>query len=191
MIDVTRMLVVILCLAPACAFGQAPKDAAKPAAPASPAAVPTAPERTTASFGDWVMRCEMSGTPARRICEVAGVITLQGQTSPSAQLAIGRQAAHEGKWMTVVLPPNIAITTKPQVSIAKAGAAPFELTWQRCAPGACFASAPVSEDTIGLLSAQTEPGRIAFKDAADRDVALPLSFRGLAQALAALAKEQQ
>jgi hypothetical protein len=47
----------------------------------------------------------------------------------------------------------------------------------------------VSEEAIGTFGAQTEPGRIVFKDAADREVALPLSFRGLAQALAALAKE--
>jgi hypothetical protein len=33
--------------------------------------------------------------------------------------------------MTIVLPPNIAITTKRQVSIAKAGATPIELAWQR------------------------------------------------------------
>jgi hypothetical protein len=36
---------------------------------------------------------------------------------------------------------------------------------------------------------QTDPGQLTFKDAAGRDQSLPLSFRGLAQALDALAKE--
>jgi invasion protein IalB len=191
MIKVLRalLLVFLWCIAPSWAFGQAAKDAGKQAPKEAPAPVGAAPERTTASFGDWVLRCEMGGTPARRLCEVAELITLQGQTSPTAQLALGKQGSHEGKWLTVVLASNIAITTKPQALIAKAGAAPIELSWQRCLSGACFASAPVSEETIGLLSAQSEPGRIVFKDAAERDVTLPLSFRGLAQALAALAKE--
>jgi invasion protein IalB len=117
------------------------------------------------------------------------VIALQGQTGPTAEVALGQHAPNESKRLTILLPPNIAIITKPQVAIAKAGAAPIELTWQRCTPGACFASTPVSEEAIGTFGAQTEPGRIVFKDAADREVALPLSFRGLAQALAALTKK--
>jgi hypothetical protein len=42
---------------------------------------------------------------------------------------------------------------------------------------------------MARLGARAEPGDIAFKDAAEHDVAVPLSFRGLTQALAALAKE--
>jgi hypothetical protein len=42
---------------------------------------------------------------------------------------------------------------------------------------------------ISELTAHIEPGRIVFKNAADREAALPLSFRGLSQAMAALAKE--
>ena len=191
MIGVTRPLVLALCFAPMFAFAQTPKEAKEPAkAPANSAApVPSTPERTTASFGDWVLRCEGAVPPAHRVCEVAQVITLQGQTSPTAQVALGRQAPNESKRLTVVLPPNIAITTKPQAAVSE-DTTPIELTWQRCTPGACFASAAMSDEAIGRLGAQTKPGRIAFKDAADREVALALSFRGLSQALAALAKEQ-
>jgi invasion protein IalB len=193
MIRVMRACALLLGIVPIAAGAQTAKETPKetPKPPViSPAAVPSTPERTTASFGDWMMRCEGAVAPARRTCEVAQVITLQSQTSPIAQVAIGRQAPNESKRLTLVLPPNIAILTKPQVSIAKAGATPTDLIWQRCTPGACFAAAPVSDDAIGTFSAQTEPGRIVFKDAADREAALPLSFRGLTQALAALAKEQ-
>ena len=184
MILFTRLFVLALCLVPIAAVAQSSKEA-----PKTPPVAST-PEHTTASFGDWVLRCEGAIAPARRVCEVAQVITLQGQTSPTAQVALGKQAPNESTRLTVVLPPNIAITTKPQATTAKAGATPIELTWQRCTPGACFASAPMSDAAIGTLGAQTEPSRIVFKDAADREVALPLSFRGLSQALAALAKEQ-
>jgi hypothetical protein len=47
-----------------------------------------------------------------------------------------QQAPNETEQITIMLPPNIAITTKPQVSIAKAGATPIELAWQRCTPPA-------------------------------------------------------
>jgi invasion protein IalB len=192
MIRVTSLLFAALLLAPSIAVAQAAKESAKEAAkPATPAPVPSAPERTTASFGDWVLRCEGTTiTPAHRVCEVAQAMTVQGQAAPIAQVAVGRQAPNDPKRLTIVLPTNIALAAKPQVAIAKAGATPIELTWQRCAPGGCFASAPISDEALNTLGAQTEPGKLAFKDAADRDIALPLSFRGLTQALAALAKEQ-
>jgi invasion protein IalB len=190
------IVAAVLALAPTFACAQTkPSAPAAPAVPApaaqkAPAPVGTTPERTTASFGDWVLRCETVAEQVQRVCEVALVMTVQGQPNPVAQVAIGRPTPGEGRRVTLVVPTNIAIGAKPQVTLAKAGTAPIELTWQRCAPGACFASAPLADETMSAMSAQTEPGRIAFKDAAGREVALPLSFRGLPQALAALAKEQ-
>lgn len=188
---VARLLVVAVCCFPAVALAQARKEPAKGTKVAQPASAPVSatPEKTTASFGDWMLRCESVAAQAKRVCEVAHMITLQGQSSPVAQLAIGKLASSEGQQLTIVLPPNIAIAAKPQVSTAKTGGTPIELVWQRCLPGACFASASVSQAVIGDLGAQTEPGRIMFKNAADQEVALPLSFRGLSQAMAALAKE--
>jgi invasion protein IalB len=61
--------------------------------------------------------------------------------------------------------------------------------WHRCIPGGYFASVSIADDVLSGLGAETEPGGIVFKDAADREVALPLSFRGLSQALDTLAKE--
>lgn len=151
--------------------------------------MPVTPERTAASFGDWLLRCESVGAQPRRVCEVAHMIVLQDQTAPVAQIAIGRQAPGEGERLTIVVPSNIAIGARPQVTTGKAGAAPLELSWQRRLPGACFASAAISSAATGELAAQTEPGRIVFRNAAERDMALPLSFRGLSQAMAALAKE--
>ena len=191
MIRTVKLLAAALCLVPAIASAQAPKAATKEApkaAASAPAPVGTAPERTTASFGDWVLRCETIAG-AKRVCEVAQTMSAQGQTNPVAQVAIGRRGPNEGKQLTVVLPTNVAIVTHPQLFTAKTDAAPLDLAWQRCAPGGCFASAPVTDEVVNGLAAQTEQGRIAFKDAADRDATVPLSFRGLSQALAALAKE--
>jgi invasion protein IalB len=78
---------------------------------------------------------------------------------------------------------------KPQIVLNKPGVAAIELAWQRCTPGACFASGPIADSALAAMAAEAEPGRINFKDAAKRDTALPLSFRGLSQALDALGRE--
>jgi invasion protein IalB len=186
MFRLMRLVALLLCFGPVGATAQAVKEVKPTQGP-----VASTPERTTASFGDWLLRCDATAaTPARRVCEVALIVTVQGQTNPIAQIAVGKPSPKESNRLTVVLPPNIAITTRPQVTVAKTGATPIELIWQRCTPAACFASAPLSDESVGIFSTQAEPGRVAFKDAADREVALPLSFRGFTQAVAALAKEQ-
>lgn len=190
MLSVSRSLIVALVCIPTLAVAQVGKDAGKAAKPPALAPVSTNPERTTASFGDWVMRCESVGSPAKRICEAAHIITVQGQANPIAQVAIGKPEPTGSNTITLVLPANVALTVKPQLNVAKSGAALLDLVWQRCTPGGCFASAPIPDGALFGFGAETEPGRILFKDAADRDIALPLAFRGLAQALEALAKER-
>lgn len=184
-------LVAAFCVASLSASAQTHKSTTKDGNIAKPVAapVPATPQRTTASFGDWVLCCESVAAQPKRTCEAAHMIVAQGQTAPVAQVAIGRPAPNEGERLTIVVPPNITIDVRPQITIAKAGAAPIELTWQRCLPGGCFASTAASSAVIGELTAQSEPGRIVFKNAADREAVLPLSFRGMSQAMAALAKE--
>src|SRR5690348_16533453 len=46
------------------------------------------PTATTATYGDWVVRCSQSGDT--QFCEVAQTIFLQGQQAPIAVVAIGR-----------------------------------------------------------------------------------------------------
>jgi invasion protein IalB len=65
---------------------------------------------------------------------------------------------------------------------------PTELQWRRCLSGGCYAETAATDDMIKAWRGSAEPGRIAFKDAAGRDLAIPVSFRGLAQALDALPK---
>jgi hypothetical protein len=184
---VSRLLVVTLCLVPMAAFAQTPKEAAKPPAnPPTPVSSP--PERTTASFGDWVMRrCAGAGK--------TGLRARAGDDSPGpvgvhrADRVRPRHARRAGAPHAVVLPVAVTLTTKPKIVSEKDDKSPIELAWQRCIPGGCIASTTVADDVIARLSARTEPGGIAFKDAAEHDIAVPLSLRGLTQALAALAKE--
>lgn len=171
------------------AFAQAPAPAQTP--PPPPAAVSATPERTTASFGDWVLRCERPATPvgAQRICEVAQSIMVQGQQAPIAQLAVGRIQRTDPLKVTLVLPSNVLLTAVPKIAAEDKDGQLVDFAWQRCLPGGCFADLVLRDDFSRRLRARTEPGRIEFRDGTGQEIRLPFSTRGLAQALDALAKE--
>jgi invasion protein IalB len=171
----------------------APAPAATAPAAASSAApsVPTEPSTTTASFGDWVLRCQRlgDGEAGSRICEVAQAMQAQGQKTPFVQIAIGRPAAGEPLRVTLVLLPDLSFPSSAQV-VGDGNGPVLDLPWRRCLPGGCFADAVARDDVLKRWRGLTEPGRIVVKSASGREVAIPLSFRGLAPALDALAKER-
>jgi invasion protein IalB len=171
--------------------------AAPPVAPAGPPAAPppaTAPvagdpAQTTATYGDWVLRCVRTGdgATATRVCEVVQTMVLQGQQQPVAQVAVGYDKADLR--LTLLVPPAVSFSKVPTVS-AQGGAAPkVDLAWRRCLPNGCFADVVVNADLLKTLRSRTDPLQIAFKDANERDATLPFSLRGLSASLDALAKE--
>lgn len=161
-------------------------EAAKP----PPGPVSTDPQMTTANYGDWVLRCQRigDGAAAQRLCDVAQSIQTQGAQAPIAQIAFGRIAAADPLRLTLVLPPNISFPSSPRMAVDDKDPRTIDLSWRRCLPDGCFADAEMKDDLLQHWRAQTTQGQLRFKDSAGRDVALPFSFRGLAQALDALAK---
>lgn len=173
-----------------CAAAQTPP--AKPPAAPAPAPAPTVPSdpaQTTATYGDWVLRCVRTGDGGAgpRVCEVVQTMVLQGQQQPVAQVAIGYDKTDLR--LTLLVPPAISLSKVPTVG-ASGGAAPhFDLAWRRCLPQGCFADTVVNPDLLKALRARTDPLQIVFKDAGERDATLPFSLRGLSASLDALAKE--
>lgn len=161
-----------------------------PPLPPAPSSDP-APDQTTASYGDWTLRCNrrIDLTPPRRFCEVALIVQKAGEPNAQGQIAVGRVARNEPLKVTAVLPPNVALKTAPKLTADGKDAPSVELIWTRCISGACFSDATLSEEVVSRLRSRTEPGRIDYRDGADRDASLPVSFRGFAQALDALARE--
>jgi invasion protein IalB len=155
---------------------------------ADPPPVPSDPGDTAATFGDWVLHCERlpEGSKPTRVCEVVQSIQVQGQQSPLARIAIGRITADQPLAVTVVLPNNISLPSVVHVGADARDKGP-DLNWARCTPEGCFAGAPLTAETLKAWRA-TQASRITFRDAAGRDIGFPISFRGLPQALDALAK---
>jgi invasion protein IalB len=174
---------------PAIAQNPPANTAPKPGA-AQPAPAPSAdPAQTTATYGDWVLRCVRTGdkTSGPRACEVVQTMVLQGQQQPVAQVALGYDK-HDLR-LTLLVPPAVSFTRSPALGVAGAATPHYDLTWRRCLPTGCFADVQVGPELTKLLRSRTEPMQFSFKDAGERDVALPFSFRGLVPALDALAKE--
>jgi invasion protein IalB len=176
----------LLVLASSAIAQTAPKPAAVP-----PAAVTSTPSRTTASFGDWTLRCDRlaDATPPRKNCELSLVVQNASDQNVLAQVAVGRPASGEPLRFTTVLPANIAVTVTAKLVVDGKEAASLDLGWVRCLPGGCIATAVVSDDVMRKLKASPTPGRIEYQDAAGREIKLPISLRGFGEAFDALGKE--
>ena len=123
------------------------------------------------------------------MCEVTQNIQAQGQQGPLAQIAFGRVQRTDPLRLTAVLPPNVSFPSVVKVMMDEKDTQPFDMAWARCVPGACVAFGEPAQAVIQRFRARTEPARLIFKDSSGRDIAVPLSFRGLSQALDAMAKE--
>ena len=183
-----QMLIVTALLFAAPAMAQQGQPTQPPAAP-KPAAS-SEPTSTTASFGDWVLRCQkIEGGPAPRICEVAQSLMVKGQNAPVAQIAMGRTSAKERMRLTVVVPVNVSFPSTLRIALGEKPEQALPLAWKRCLPMGCFADLELTDDFLKRLRTPVEGTRLAFTDGAGREFALPFSMTGLPQALDALGKE--
>ena len=184
-------MAVVVWLAACPAYSQAPKGQLQQAQQQSaqqPPSVGADPQTTAATYGDWIVGCQSApgATPVRR-CEISQSLQVQG-AGRIAQIVMGRLDAKSPLLLTVVLPTNVSFSDPVRFLIDEKDNQPVGLTWQRCLPSGCFANVEVKDDVLRRYRAQTERGRLQFKDGAGREIILPFSFRGLAQALDALAK---
>jgi invasion protein IalB len=165
----------------------APRPPAAPA-PHAPAPATQEPERTTASYGDWVVRCEThAGPPVQKACEMQQVAMMQGQANPISLIAISVPAKGQPTRLVVQLPVNVSLPTP--VRITADNKDHLTVAFHRCVPQGCFADTEIKDEEIKRLRAETQPGKLFYKDAAERDVAIPISFKGFGQAFDALLKQ--
>jgi invasion protein IalB len=173
------------------AFAQPPKSVAAASDTKPERSVNAEPNSTLASFGDWTLRCQRldNGAESQHICEVAQQIRAKDQQTPVAELAIGRLKKADPLRLTIILPVNISFTNQPGFSADGKVPEPLALGWRKCLSVGCVADALLNDEMLRRWKAQTNAGHITWTDAAGRDLAIALSFRGLTQALDALSKE--
>jgi invasion protein IalB len=147
------------------------------------------PQRTTATFMDWVVQCESLTKPQyQKVCDMAQVTQVQGKNIPFSRVALAQQKKGQPIRLIVQVPVNASFgsTVRIRTSDADPGiAAPFA----RCVPSGCFAEFDLREDMVKKFRAATGTGKLSFADSGGHEVVVPLSFNGFNQAYEALLKE--
>jgi invasion protein IalB len=184
--------VLTLALAPACAMAQLappPNSFSKQAPAVKPGTLDTKiPDQT---YGDWRLSCRVEGTApqTKRTCEVVQYVMVPDQQAPFAEIAFGRTSPSEPMLVTVVTPINVSFPSSVRIAVDEKDTQPAELAWRRCLPAGCFANLAVTDDQVKRWRSLQTTGRVSFKSAAGQELIMPTSFRGLGQALDALAKQ--
>jgi invasion protein IalB len=137
------------------------------------------PQRTTATYDDWIVRCETR--EATKVCEMTQSTQLKGQSQPITQIAIGRQGKNGLPKIVfqvpvnVWLPAGVTLTTDDKQAEVSA-------SFSRCVPAGCIAETDIQESGIAKLRGQKKNGKLGFKNANKQDVAVPVSFKGFGDA---------
>jgi len=171
------------------AVAQAQTPATKGNTPPAAASVPGEPVLTTATYGDWILRCVRAGDGGTgpQTCEVVQSIVLPNQQAPIAQIAIGSVDKTSGLRLTIVVPVAVSLGKGPTIT-GTGSSVLFDLSWRRCLPSGCYADISLTPEAVKMLRARAEPATLTFRDSAESDVNLPFSMRGFAQALDAFPK---
>jgi len=149
------------------------------AAQQAPAADATPPTETTATYQDWLMRC-IAPADQVRACEVVQNLQIEGQ-GPVASIAVGRTGPDKPLLIVIQVPQGVWLPGGMTLKVGEKGQ-PLPLEYKRCAQ-ACVAEATLDAEAVKAMKATTETGSFTFKDGAQRDVTLPVSFRGFSAAL--------
>jgi invasion protein IalB len=148
-----------------------------------------AQQNTTATYGDWVLQCvNEEGPPPRKLCEIAQVTQVQGKNIPFSRVAVGALVKGQPVKLVVQLPVNILLRERVSIQLSDTDAA-ISAPFDHCLPTGCFAEFELKDDILKKFYESEGPGKVTFKDATGRDIAIPLSFKGLRSAYDALSKE--
>jgi invasion protein IalB len=146
-----------------------------------------APQRTTATYEDWTVQCELqAGPPPQKLCEMVQTVQSQGQTV--SRVALGHASKAEPFKIVLQLPVNLWLPAGVRIQADDKDPG-LALAFKRCVPAGCFAEVDIKDDVVKRLRAATANWKITFKNSGQQDAAVPLSFKGFNQAFDVLLKE--
>jgi invasion protein IalB len=139
----------------------------RPPAPPAPAelAPNEVPQRTTATYANWVLTCDMRAGPPQKTCEILQMVQAQaqGRTVPFSSIAVMHPVKGQPIKLVIQVPTNITLSTNVRIQTADADpgvAAPFA----RCAPTGCFVDFEIKDDVLKKFRAASGNGKITYAD---------------------------
>jgi invasion protein IalB len=188
----TLLTGLLLTAIPATAQQPAPRPAPRPAPaqrPQPPAAPPAqGPQRTSATYGDWIVQCEIAEGQTQKNCEMQQLAHMQGQANPISLVAIPLPVKGQEAKLIVQLPVNVSLAGGVKIE-GDAKDRGLNIPFTRCIPAGCFAETALKEEEMKRFRSETQPGKMLYKNAAEGVMTIPLSFKGFGQAFDALAKQ--
>jgi invasion protein IalB len=144
-------------------------------------------ERTTATYDDWTLQCEVQpGSPARKSCAIWQIAQLQGH--PFTRVEIEHPVQGQTVRLLAQVPVNVSLRAgvRLQTSDADPGLA---AAFDRCEPAGCFAEFQLSADALRKFRSVDHGANLTFRNANRQEVSVPVSFKGFRPAFDALVKE--
>lgn len=140
------------------------------------------PDRTTATYGDWVLRCELPAAGGEQSCEVTQTV-LDGRGQPLIQIVARRGSAADQVVVSIHVAANATVSEPLRLSADSGSAvvAPF----RRCTPRGCFAETQSPHGELAALAGRGEGGKVEYRDGDGGAVSVPVSLRGLGASLVA------
>jgi invasion protein IalB len=140
-----------------------------------------APQHITSTYDDWTVSCVNPLPPAAKTCEMVQSQSIKGQSNPVGQITISRPAKNQPFKFFFQVPANAWFQTGIKfVAQPEQPALVADFRW--CLPSRCLADVELSETAVSKFGSYTAPGSEQYKDAAQHDVSLPVSFKGFAPA---------
>ena len=148
------------------------------------------PQRIVATFGDWTVTCVAPSNKGSALaCELVQVQTKKGQAHnvksqahTAGQITISRSGKNQPFKIFFQVPPNVWNQAGIKF-VSQPNQAPLVMQFKWCLPSRCLAEADLPKGTLDKFRTLTEPGREEYKDAAQHDVTLSVSFKGFGPAL--------
>ncbi|WP_166795984.1 invasion associated locus B family protein [Methylocella tundrae] len=108
---------------------------------------------------------------------------------PADKATPDKDAKSEEKTTRLIILVPVNVTIAPGVEVVADAAKPhLNIPFKTCIQAACFAQLELTAEQMQAFRGQTKPGQITFTDPSGKPVPVELSFKGLDQALDALAK---
>ncbi|MEM1049570.1 MAG: invasion associated locus B family protein [Pseudomonadota bacterium] len=137
------------------------------------------PVQTTATYGDWTVRCRSVAQKDDKLCEMIQVVPAKNKQGAVANLAVGRMPGEDKVRLVVQLPIGVHLPSRVAMKVGTDAVGDAE--FQSCFSNFCLARSDLDPAALKRLK-DGKVMTLAFKDRALRDAAIQVSLKGFTAA---------